>query len=349
MRLLHVDTLELHEFFDKNIPQYAILSHRWQDDEVSYKDVRKRQNRSLQGWQKVENFCQLVRRERPHLQYASIDTCCIDKQSSAELSEAINSMYMWYEKAEVCFGYLSDVDRYSPDAAGQESFRNSAWFTRGWTLQELIAPKRLYFVSSDWLTIIGTRSELAGLIAGVTRIDVHLLENPFYDIDGNKISIAQKISWAAIRVCAREEARAYSLMGLFDVNMPLLYGEGGRKAFIRLQTEILKISDDESIFACRHDRKSFSSNLPWTGMLAPSPRHFWHSNNIIRHDFTTRSEYVMTNKGLRFEAILGEIYSRKCNILNCCEQASSGQEKPYVLFVDKVRSNIYRIYQPRTR
>ena len=344
MRLLHVDTLELHEFDDK-IPEYAILSHRWQDDEVSYKDVRKRQNLSSQGWQKVENFCQLVQREKPHMQYAWIDTCCIDKRSSAELSEAINSMYMWYELAEVCFVYLSDVDRYSSDSAGEDSFRKSVWFTRSWTLQELIAPCDVYFVASNWLTIIGTKQTLAKPIADVTRIDVRLLEIPFYDFSGNKFSIAQKMSWAATRVCARAEDRAYSLMGLFDVNMPLLYGEGGRKAFIRLQTEILKISDDESIFAWRRD---LVRNRPQReAMLAPSPRQFWHSNNIIRHNFTPRSEYAMTNKGIRFEAVLGKITSsRRYFILNCCEQALSGQGRPLALFVRRTGSDLYERYQP---
>ena len=250
MRILHVVTLELHEFFDDKIPPYAILSHRWEQEEISYKDVRKQRNLSSKGWQKVQNFCRLVQRDRD-VKYAWIDTCCIDKRSSAELSEAINSMYKRYEKAAICFAYLSDVDRYSPDSAGQESIRKSVWFTRGWTLQELIAPGVVRFVTSDWLTIIGTRVELAGLIAEVTGINKTLLSRKGGWM--GDYSIAQKMFWAANRVCAREEDRAYCLMGLFDVNMPLLYGEGKRKAFIRLQTEILKISDDESIFVCRRD------------------------------------------------------------------------------------------------
>jgi hypothetical protein len=338
MRLLHVDTLELHEFFDDQIPPYAILSHRWEQDEVSHKDVRKRQNLSSRGWQKVRNFCQLVRREEPDLDYAWMDTCCIDKRSSAELSEAINSMYKWYRKARVCFAYLSDVDRYSPDSAGRGAFMNSVWFTRGWTLQELIAPKSLCFVSSDWLTIIGTKETLAGPIADVTRIDKNLVESSVFDSVLRHCSIARRMSWASARVCAREEDQAYCLLGLFDVNMPLLYGEGGEQAFIRLQTEILKISDDESIFAWAFDDPR---NYIPTGMLARSPRQFRHANNIIRHGFTTRSDYVMTNKGLKFEAIMGKKSHLMYFALNCCEHPVR-EKKPFMVFIVKLDNRYMR-------
>ncbi|KAH9889563.1 hypothetical protein C8Q73DRAFT_793760 [Cubamyces lactineus] len=207
----------------------------------------------MSGWSKIENACAVARR-RHHCEWLWIDTCCIDKGSSAELSEAINSMFAWYLRCNVCLAYLSDVPTCENPAECNAHLRASRWFTRGWTLQELIAPARnVVFLSKDWVEL-GTRSDLATYLAGFTKVDRSVL----VDSEGRRdwhlsklrsVSIAERMSWAAGRNTTRPEDKAYSLMGIFDVNMPVLYGEGADKAFRRLQREIIRESFDHSSFA----------------------------------------------------------------------------------------------------
>ena len=156
--------------------------------------------------------------------YIWIDTCCIDKASSAELSEAINSTYRWYHESGVCYAYLADV----PPNAVDNEFAKSRWFTRGWTLQELIAPLTVIFLNKEWQKI-GIKSSRQRIISEVTGIPANILLGG----DLERASIAQKISWASKREITRIEDIAYCLMGIFSINMPMLYGEGER-VFIRL-------------------------------------------------------------------------------------------------------------------
>lgn len=194
--------------------------------------------------------------------------CCIDKTSTAELSEAINSMYRWYRKAKVCYVYLADVD-YDPaielwkdpkwvstqDSASipkDYSFANSRWFTRGWTLQELLAPSDVQFYSRT-SQLLGSKRNLCALLSLITNILEEALSRPDPLEDSicfvpGRFSISTRMSWAARRQTTRIEDTAYCLLGLFDINMPLIYGEG-EKAFRRLQEEIMKSSDDQSLFA----------------------------------------------------------------------------------------------------
>jgi hypothetical protein len=152
-------------------------------------------------------------------------------------------MFRWYQKADVCYAYLSDLpgDIVLPQECSE--FAKSRWFTRGWTLQELIAPSNVGFYSKDWHSI-GTKDQLCDLVATITGIDVETLRGQDLEL----VSVAQKMSWAAQRTTSRVEDIAYCLLGIFDVNMPLLYGEG-KKAFLRLGEEILKLSNDHSLFA----------------------------------------------------------------------------------------------------
>jgi len=194
-----------------------------------------------EGFQKIVRCCAKAKSEGHR--YVWIDTCCIDKSSSSELSEAINSMFRWYRDPDICYYYLDDV-RSSQDPAGTASeFRASLWFTRGWTLQELLAPYEVAFVGRDWQEI-GTKKSMSSVVSSVTKFD----ERTLRDCTWSHASIACKMSWASSRSTTRVEDRAYCLMGLFDVNMPLIYGEG-QKAFYRLQLEIMKSSEDQSIFA----------------------------------------------------------------------------------------------------
>ncbi|PIL29179.1 hypothetical protein GSI_09228 [Ganoderma sinense ZZ0214-1] len=176
--------------------------------------------------------------------YLWIDSCCIDKSSSSELSEAINSMYLWYAGAAVCYAYLADVPAEEDPHAEGSWFRDSRWFTRGWTLQELIAPSNLVFLSQDW-AILGSKHTLVSLIEGVTGIDGRALLH-LESLD--KFSVSQRFSWASRRETTRVEDQAYSLLGLFDIHMPIVYGEG-KRAFRHLQEQIMQRIPDQSLFA----------------------------------------------------------------------------------------------------
>ena len=311
MRLLHPATFRFEEFFDSNVPRYAILSHRWGDGEVTFQDfdIGKEQTRS--GFIKIKSCCSLA--QSRGFEWIWIDTCCINKKSSAELSEAINSMFRWYAEAGECYAYLSDV-RGNEDLDSPAGFKQSRWFTRGWTLQELLAPSSVIFYDVQW-TRIGCKKELFGEISEVTGIGVQYLH------DMREASVATKMSWISKRQTSRSEDMAYCLLGLFDVNMPLLYGEG-RKAFLRLELEIIKKSNDDSIFA-------WTSPNPETihsGLLALWPDSFAKSADVRAPDPTSSEDhvtqiislergpglgkirvfegrpYAMTNKGIAFSA-----------------------------------------------
>lgn len=312
MRLINTDTLELEEKpFEqgRGLPlakSYAILSHTWGpiQDEVTYNDFLTGDARKRPGFKKVEGAC--TEAKRNGYKYIWIDSCGIDKSSSAELSEAINSMFQWYGRAGICYAYLSDVYEAFDDPASaiySAEFRNSRWFTRGWTLQELIAPIDVVFYTHDWQRL-ASRQELSHVLKLITSIDESVFHT--FGTHGHfvgirmlsKLSIAQRMSWASMRKTTRIEDMAYCLLGLFDVHMSLIYGEGER-AFVRLQEEIIKDSDDESIFAWRLG----SGQLPLartTGLLADSPADFAESGHILSKSQTlSSSPWSLTNKGLR--------------------------------------------------
>ncbi|KAK5198598.1 hypothetical protein LTR47_007594 [Exophiala xenobiotica] len=266
MRLLHTKTLKLEGFGDQNIPLYAILSHTWGKEEISLQDLETGNLESRRGFSKLKSTC--CRAAADGFDYVWIDTCCIDKRSSAELSEAINSMYRWYQNATVCYAYLEDV--YSNPGENSEDMdhesRESRWFTRGWTLQELIAPSILIFFNKTWEQL-GTKTSMAASISSFTRIPQSILLGG--DLDQE--SVARRMSWASTRQTTRVEDLAYCLLGIFNINMPLLYGEGER-AFVRLQEEIIKVSTDYSLFAWRSRSR---------GLLAPDPSAFRDSADIV--------------------------------------------------------------------
>jgi hypothetical protein len=292
MYLLNTSTYTLHEFQAGSIPNYAILSHRWEGEEVSFRDLQSGKGPELRSFAKVKGCCNQAAADS--WEYVWIDSCCIDKSSSAELSEAINSMFKWYEEAQVCYVYLLDVPVEEEDPRSENSaFRRSEWFTRGWTLQELLAPSTVIFFNCEW-TEIGTKWSLYNTITSITKIE------PL--IGFQTACIAQKMSWLSRRKTTRVEDMAYCMMGLFGVNMPPLYGEGWG-AFARLQLEILNKSDDESIFAWEpyyeHDNPS---------LLAARPFSFSQSGNVRAFDWISdRPCFSMTNKGLRLQLLLLEL------------------------------------------
>ena len=239
MRLLNTSTLKLVEFYGE-IPPFAILSHTWEKEEVTFDDLPQEHAKNMRGYDKISNCCSLACSDG--YEYVWIDTCCIDKRSSAELSEAVNSMYAWYQKSQKCYAFLADVPTDEDYYGERSAFRNSRWFTRGWTLQELLAPSTVEFYGQDWHEI-GTKSSLRGVLSETTGIDEEILLNGNFE----DASVAKKMSWASKRRTTRVEDIAYSLLGIFGVNMPTLYGEG-RHAFTRLQHMIMQSSNDHTIF-----------------------------------------------------------------------------------------------------
>ncbi|MDI1493158.1 MAG: hypothetical protein OHK93_004945 [Ramalina farinacea] len=292
MRLLNTSSHELQEFSQDKIPRYAILSHTWGHNEVSFANIEDGTAHKKNAYNKILGACSQARVDEH--QWLWIDTCCIDKKSSAELSEAINSMYAWYENAAVCYAYLSDVQI-------NTFVMNSRWFTRGWTLQELLAPQHVRFYSREWL-VIGTKHGLAQTIAKITDIDEQILTG---SMSIHAASTARKMSWASERATTRIEDMAYCLMGIFDVNMPLLYGEGD-KAFIRLQEEIMKTSDDQSLFAWKepiYDNPNMMEHH--RGLLAKSPAWFMTTGSVFPYRRWRRNtSFSISNKGISIEVPL---------------------------------------------
>ncbi|KAI6261326.1 hypothetical protein MCOR19_002361 [Pyricularia oryzae] len=289
MRLINTKTLRLEQFDDPStLPKYAILSHTWENDEVSFQDIQSIDAaRQKKGFSKIVGIRALAL--EADIDFAWVDTCCIDKTDSVELGEAINSMYRWYAQAAVCFVYLGDLPATITDsafAAGQ--LHACKWFTRGWTLQELIAPKIVNFYNSDW-RFVGSKSDhFASTIAGFTNIAEDVL---LHKKDPSEYTVAQRMSWASGRRTKRPEDRAYSLMGLFDISMPPVYGEQDR-AFQRLQEEVIRTNPDMSILAW-HPVSPGASRL---GLFASSPDEFQPRNcpRRLRWGHTT-----VTNMGLK--------------------------------------------------
>lgn len=255
MRLLNIHTLKFREFGDDDVPPYLVSSHRWSDDEASYKDVLKQRNTLSRGFKKIHQFCLFAGQQFKKNAFSPtiresiwIDTCCINKNSSAEVSESINSMRTWYTRADHCIAYLKDV---RPFSAGWDAvyydFRRSEWFQRGWTLQELLAPTCVVFLTRDWEpigrrssrdhTCVVTQNILNRTIQEITHIPEHVL----YDFGKcSTMSSESKMAWAADRRTTKSEDMAYCLLGILDVHMPLIYGEGARNAQRRLEEEIRK-------------------------------------------------------------------------------------------------------------
>ncbi|KAL1604983.1 hypothetical protein SLS60_004524 [Paraconiothyrium brasiliense] len=339
MRLLNASTIRLESFHNEAItPRYAILSHTWGDEEVSFQDL-----------------------------------------DSAELSEAINSMFKWYRKSAICYAYLEDirdfvairgggetsymredakVERQGGEAFNESYLAKARWFTRGWTLQELIAPHDIVFYAKGWKTL-GRKSTMAEVLENITGIAWYCILGS----DLNKVSVAQRMSWASKRQTTRSEDIAYCLLGIFDVNMPLLYGEG-EKAFSRLQEEIMKNSDDQSLFAWvpqsaesleffnlrpdfLHYRQRTGTEIKWKdgpqittqnvrGMFAKHPSEFSASHTCLpwtpltqtlKENFNAHTPYMLTNKGVEILLpIIPLVLNHDINVavLHCTEASKGG-------------------------
>lgn len=269
MRLLNTESLKLSgPYVPSTVPDYAILSHRWNNKEITFPDIRnslispiRSQTSTDKAIKKIQGVCELAKNNG--YMWIWIDSCCIDKSSSAELQEAINSMWRYYAESNVCYVYLEDVADWK--AGWGADFAASSWFTRGWTLQELIAPRHVEFYTENWAAV-GTKLERFEEISEITSIDQEVLLGLQ---DAEKFSAAERLSWASHRNVTREEDEAYSLLGLFGISLALLYGEGREKAFVRLQEAIYNSTADHSIFLFRQSQYVKSQPL-----LADSPKYF---------------------------------------------------------------------------
>ncbi|GAB7343107.1 hypothetical protein MBLNU457_1185t1 [Dothideomycetes sp. NU457] len=270
MYLINAYSLQLKYFVDLDDPgrrPFAALSHRWgsSEEELTFQEIetevylRPISVKNKPGYKKLREAARTAKEE--NLEWIWVDTCCIDKKSSAELQESINSMWRIYSTAALCMVYMNDTTESFEDEhelppwqesskpISKTSFEQSQWFTRGWTLQELLAPENIIFYSHDWQAF-GTRSSLQDTISSITTIPKQCLDsdkNRTREAQIRSYSAATIMSWAASRRTKRPEDRAYSLLGIFDVQMPLLYGEGDR-AFQRLQMEIAKMNNDPTLF-----------------------------------------------------------------------------------------------------
>jgi len=363
MRLLNTDTHKL-EYFEGDPPSYAILSHRWGKEEVLFRDLENDTARAKSSYSKIERTCALA--AQMGIGYAWIDTCCINKSDSAELSESINSMYLWYEESTVCYVYLGDLSstwRSTLDLTVEDekrestewllgqgallggsgnSFQRCEWFSRGWTLQELLAPQAVVFVNEVWEEV-GTKLTLWEFITERTGIPGVILHGE----DVQSASVAQRMSWAADRKTSRIEDEAYCLMGLFGVNMPLLYGER-HNAFLRLQQEIIKVSNDYSILAWNLDSDDLLYMKPGVdgSLLAPSPFQFKYSWSVQGSEEPPEA-ITTTSQGIHLSLRLDEgVVSRSrargawlpCTYM---DKESPDGRRPVVIFLSDV-SGVYK-------
>ncbi|KAL2881491.1 hypothetical protein SGCOL_003057 [Colletotrichum sp. CLE4] len=256
--------------------------------------------KSKAGFDKVAKTCEVAREKG--LGYAWVDTCCIDKSSSAELSEAINSMFRWYQEAKVCLVFLSDL---RPEVSGTgpgvyeiADLSRCKWFSRGRTLQELIAPAVAEFYDTVW-TLRFSKVGWSRCLSTISNIDVDILT---FNKELSAVPVAVRMSWAAHRRTTRIEDRAYSLLGLFDIHMPMIYGEGA-EAFQRLRDEIAKETNDMSLFAW----VAVDEEQRYRGIFAQELAEFTFCGNYTRANRlkSAQSAFSITNKGVRFTELLG--------------------------------------------
>ena len=292
MRLINTSTYALYKSEDDEVrgsPNYAILSHRWEREEVTFEMLNsadwRASNLNTPRMNKIKGACTKAREEEPPLEWLWVDTCCIDKTSSVELTTSINSMFEWYYRASVCYAFLCDI----PDPKSLDPLRpdqKSVWFERGWTLQELLAPRNMEFYAKDW-SFLGTRKNLADILCQMTSIDKKYLIGAS---SFKQASVATRMKWMAGRTTTMVEDIAYGMLGLLNVNMPVQYGEG-TKAFVRLQRTLMESSTDESIFAWTNPTeglacyRSLGQTPTWApqswGLIAPSPDCFKTEGDLV--------------------------------------------------------------------
>ncbi|KAF8546056.1 HET-domain-containing protein [Imleria badia] len=256
----------------KRLLKYAIFSHRWGEEEPEFRDMSSkihgpRPTPEGLGFEKLRRFCNKAREYG--CEYVWSDTCCINKESSSELEEAIRSMYRWYRDAFVCIVYLAK-------SSSVKDFAREPWFTRGWTLQELLAPERLRMYGKDWDPVCPKAEEVRGgddfpfpndklsdfMLQPISKIThIHPFNIRDFNLRSQRLMVSTKMRWASKRKTTRVKDIAYSLLGIFDIMIPIAYGLGER-AFQRLLEAIAHHSGDPSFFAWAGPCSRYSLALP---------------------------------------------------------------------------------------
>lgn len=300
MKLVNTKTIRVESFRDNNVPDYAILSHRWGNREITYAEIQKGAPnlQHTDGYKKIYNCCKLA--ADVGLDYVWIDTCCIVKKDNAqpgedpELSKELASMFRYYRNSQVSYTYLADVSVDEDPTVPKSAFRNSKWFTRGWTLQELVAPLYITFFDKNW-NEIGTKSSLQRVIAEITGIpSTVLLTN-----SSSQISVAERRKWFGKRETSVVEDRAYSLMGLLGVNISVKYGER-EVAMERLNAKIAELANDSSTDPDRFDISSW--------MVPEAPYRFYVRKRPAGNPFTVKGsnmEWTITDNKEDIELVFG--------------------------------------------
>lgn len=203
MRLLNTRTLLLHEFSENEVKRlpHAILSHTWlpRKEEVTFEDMQTDEEhyKGKPGYDKIKGCCEQARTELTPIDWVWVDTCCIDQKKETELGQAIRLMWRWYADAAVCYALLADVSGKTPtnSPSFNVAFKNDKYFTRAWTLQELLAPREVIIFSKDW-DRIGTRAELRVIVSEATRIDPKVLDG----IDTSRLALHRECAGRQIEI-----------------------------------------------------------------------------------------------------------------------------------------------------
>lgn len=343
IRLLNAQYHDLPAEAERKLQQgrpYVIISHVWQEMEVTFEDMphfktisASRSGPKFSSASKITGASDAVLRQyKGGINHLWLDTVCIDKKNLTEFSAAINSMWQWYKQAEACFAYLEDFP--SPSVP---TLTQSKWFTRGWTLQELVAPRKVLFFDKDW-NAIGDKESLQRALTGRTKIAMDFL---LHRQNISRASISQRMSWFAGRGTTVPEDTAYCLLGLFGVNMPLLYGEGRERAFRRLQEEIMRYSDDHSLFAW----KRAVARPSGSGLLAESPDFFQETGDYVHKPSRQNNRpFQMTNKGISIDLCLQQYQGVYIASIDCLH----GQNHYLGIFLECISEETQQYRRIRT-
>ncbi|KAJ8518481.1 hypothetical protein ONZ45_g4467 [Pleurotus djamor] len=315
--------------FDQNtVARYAIASHRWDRQELAFvdrEDLKSMEMKKQTAYAKFKGLCKAA--EASGCRFVWIDTLCIDNTNAPELDESIRSMFSWYRNAYVCIVYLGQSD-------DESDIAKDTWFSRGWTLQELLAPKRIQFYSRDWNKLgminrcsneaykesspndesnpesdpklhgedLGSESQL---LKNISRVSYVSLEHLIKPLSPCPELAPVAFRYISIRETTRPEDISYCLLGLLDVQMPIAYGEGSERAFYRLQLACAQSSSDRALFDWRGEPSR------WNSMLACSPKVFKASRSIVQgvgfgdeevlahENLDEDDSFTFTNSGLR--------------------------------------------------
>ncbi|CEJ93232.1 hypothetical protein VHEMI08840 [[Torrubiella] hemipterigena] len=278
MKLLQIQTSRIIEILPPNIPKYAILSHTWDVVTKLPPPAAIQWAVDVQSKKYLALLPKIIEASRLALEqgidYLWTDWLCIDSSSSASLEKAVNGALSLLQQCALCIVHLDDLEK---DSFDEEGLAQCRYWTRSWTLQELIIPQNVQFYDASW-KLCGEKhdADVSTIVSTVTGIPVPVLVEPDALWD---TALAVRMSWAARRTCRREEDIAYSLLALAGVTLQVRYGEGSEATFLRFQEEVLRNTRDTSLLAWR----SSVGDLP-RGLLARSPLEFQHFQSTPAND-----------------------------------------------------------------